>query len=85
MLGIFLLRLDGLSLLANGTVSAVNSTAVVSNVRPSYNGITLTCSEVTDPISIGTVLIMRVAGECNCTQNTNKMIEDTHLVLDIYK
>ena len=58
MLGIFLLRLDGIS---NG--GAVNSTAVVNNVTLSDNGTTLKCSEnVNLTVFIETVL--RVAGEC---------------------
>lgn len=60
VLGIFLLHLDGI-LRLNGTVLAVNSTAVVSNVRPSYNGITLKCSEDAD-LSIFSEAVLRVAG-----------------------
>ena len=63
MLGIFLLRLDGISLLTNGSVSAVNSTAVVSNVQPSYNGTVLRCSEFAD-LMFNETLVLRVAGEC---------------------
>ena len=67
MLGIFLLSLDGISLLTNGTVSAVNSTAVVSNVQPSNNGSTLKCSENAD-ISMFSETVLRIAGEwCNGT------------------
>lgn len=64
MMGIFLLRLDGISLQTNGMVSAVNSTAVVSNVLLSYDGITLKCSEDVD-LSMFSELVLRVAGECN--------------------
>ena len=63
MLGIFLLRLDGISLLTNGTVSAVNSTAAVYNIQPSYNGTTLRCSENTY-LSMFSETVLRVAGEC---------------------
>ena len=61
MLGIFLLRLDGISL-TGGAVSAVNSTAVVSNVQPSYNGTVLRCSEYSD-LSMFRETVLRVAGE----------------------
>ena len=60
VLGIFLLHLDGI-LLTNGTVSAVNSTAVVSNVQPSYNGTTLKCSEDAD-LSMFSEAVLKVAG-----------------------
>lgn len=63
-LGIFLLRLDGISLLTNGTVSAVNSTAVVSNVQPSYNGTTLKCYENAD-LSMFSRVVLKVAGKWN--------------------
>ena len=59
-LGIFLLRVDGV-LMTNGKVSAVNSTAVVNNVQPSYNGTVLRCSEYADP-SIFREIVLRVAG-----------------------
>ena len=65
MLGIFLLSLDGISLLTNGTVSAVNSTAVVSDVQPSYNGTVLKCSEFAN-LSMFSETVLRVAGECTC-------------------
>ena len=61
MLGIFLLHLDGISLM-NGMVLAVNSTAVVSNVQPSYNGTVLRCSEYAD-FSMFKETVLRVAGE----------------------
>ena len=61
MLGIFLLRLDGISLM-NGTVLAVNSTAVVNNVQPSYNGTVLKCSEFAN-LSMFSEAVLRVAGE----------------------
>ena len=61
MLGIFLLHLDGISL-TGGTVSAVNSTAVVGNVQPSYNGTVLRCSEYTN-LSMFREAVLRVAGE----------------------
>ena len=61
MLGIFLLHLNGISQM-NGVVLAVNSTAVVSNVQPSYNGTVLRCSEFTD-ISMFKETVLRVAGE----------------------
>ena len=61
MLENFLLQLDGISLI-NETVSAVNSTAVVSNVQPSYNGTVLRCAEYADP-SIFRETVLRVAGE----------------------
>ena len=61
ILGIFLLQLDEI-LLINGTVSAVNSTAVVGNVQPSYNGTVLRCAEFADP-SIFRETILQVAGE----------------------
>ena len=60
-LGIFLLHLDGISLM-NGMVLAVNSTAVVSNVQPSYNGTVLKCSEFAD-LNMFSESILRVAGE----------------------
>ena len=68
MLGIFLLSLDGISLLPNGTVSAVNSTAVVSNVQLSNNGTMLKCSENVD-ISMFGETVLRVSGKwcCACT------------------
>ena len=65
MLGIFLLRLDGISLLTNTTVSAVNSTAVVNDVQPSYNGTALKCFENSD-LSMFSETVLKVAGECNC-------------------
>ena len=60
LLGIFLLQLDGI-LLSNEKVLAVNSTAVVSNVQPSYNGTTLKCSEDAD-LSMFREAVLRVAG-----------------------
>ena len=60
LLGIFLLQLDGI-LLTNGKVSAVNSTAVVSNIQPSYNGTTLKCYEDAD-LSMFREAVLRVAG-----------------------
>ena len=60
-LGIFLLHLDGISL-TGGSASAVNSTAVVSNVQPSYNGTVLRCSEYTD-LTMFSEAVLRVAGE----------------------
>ena len=63
MLGIFLLHLDGISL-TNGTVSAVNSTAVVSNVQPSYNGTTLKCFE-NAVLSMFSEAVLRVSGKWN--------------------
>ena len=60
LLGIFLLQLEGM-LLTNGKVLAVNSTAVVSNVQPSYNGTTLKCSEDAD-LSMFREAVLRVAG-----------------------
>ena len=63
-LGIFLLRLDGISQ-TNGMVSAVNSTAVVSNIQLFYNGTTLRCSENAD-LNMFSETVLRVAGECNC-------------------
>ena len=63
-LGIFLLRVDGVSLM-NGMVSAVNSTAVVSNVQPSYNGTVLRCSEYAD-LSMLREIVLRVAGISHC-------------------
>ena len=69
MLGIFLLHLDGISLM-NGMVLAVNSTAVVSNIQPSYNGTALKCSEYTE-LTMFRETVLRVAGEslhgCTCT------------------
>ena len=59
-LGIFLLCVDGVSLM-NGTVSAVNSTAVVSNVQPSYNGTVLKCYEFAN-LSMFSEAVLRVAG-----------------------
>ena len=61
MLGIFLVRLDGI-LMTGATVLAVNSTAVVSNVQPSYNGTVLKCSEYAN-ISMFREIVVRVAGE----------------------
>ena len=46
----------------NGMASAVNSTAVVSNVQPSYNGTVLRCSEFTD-LSMFSEALLRVAGK----------------------
>ena len=60
-LGIFLIRLDGISL-TGGAVSAVNSTAVVSNVQLSFNGTVLRCSEYAD-LTMFSEAILRVAGE----------------------
>ena len=59
------MRLDGISLLTNGSavVLAVNSTAVVSNVQPSYNGTVLRCSEYAD-LKMFSEAVLRVAGEC---------------------
>ena len=64
MLGIFLVSLDGISQLTNGTVTAVNSTAVVNNLTLSDNGTTLKCSENAD-LSMFNEAVLRVAGECN--------------------
>ena len=61
MLGLFLLHLDGISRM-NGVVLAVNSTAVVSNVRLSYNETVLRCSEYAD-LSMFKETVLRVAGE----------------------
>ena len=60
-LGIFLLRLDGIALM-NGMVLAVNSTALVSDVQPSYNGTVLRCSEFANPNSMFIEAVLRVAG-----------------------
>ena len=60
-LGIFLLRVDGVSLM-NGMASAVNSTALASNVQPSYNGTVLKCSEFTN-LSMFSEALLRVAGK----------------------
>ena len=60
-LGIFLLHLDGIAL-TKGIVSAVNSTAVVNNVQPSYNGTVLRCSEYAD-LAMFRETVLRVAGE----------------------
>ena len=59
-LGIFLLRVDGVSL--NGMALAVNSTAVVSDVQPSYNGTVLKCAEHADPLNLFSEEVLRVAG-----------------------
>ena len=59
-LGIFQLRVDGVSQM-NGMASAVNSTAVVNNVQPSYNGTVLRCSEYAD-LSMFREIVLRVAG-----------------------
>ena len=65
MLGIFLLRLDGISLLTNGSVLAVNSTAVISDVRPTYNGTVLKCYEFAiKNLTVFIETVLRVAGEC---------------------
>ena len=61
MLGIFWLHLNGISLM-NGTVLAVNSTAVVSNVQASSNGTVLRCLEYAD-LSMFRETVLRVAGE----------------------
>ena len=61
MLGIFLLHLNGISQM-NGMGSVVNSTAVVNNVQPSYNGTVLRCSEYAD-LSMFREIVLRVAGE----------------------
>lgn len=63
ILGIFLVHLDGI-LLINGVVLAVNSTAVVSNVQPSYNGTTLKCYENAD-LSMFSRVVLKVAGKWN--------------------
>ena len=60
-LGIFLLHLDGISL-TGGTVTAVNSTAVVSDVQPSYDGILLRCSEFAN-LSMFSETILKVKGK----------------------
>ena len=62
-LGIFLLRVDGVSLM-NGMVLAVNSTAIVSDVQPSYNGTVLGCYELQTLVCSEAVL--RVAGISHC-------------------
>ena len=49
-------------------VSAVNSTAIVNNVKLSDNGTTLKCSESAD-LSMFSEIVLRVAGECHCTFN----------------
>ena len=59
-LGLFLLSLDEISLM-NGTVLGVNSTAVVNNVQPSYNGTVLRCSEFAN-LSMFSEAVLRVAG-----------------------
>ena len=59
-LGIFQLHLDGISRI-NGAVLAVNSTAVVSNVQPSYDGAVLKCSEYAD-LSMFRETVLRVSG-----------------------
>ena len=46
----------------NGIVSTVNSTAVVSNVQPSYNGTVLRCLELAD-LSMFSEAVLRVAGK----------------------
>ena len=46
----------------NGMVLAVNSTAVVINVQPSYNGTVLKCAEFADPSSLFSEAVLRVAG-----------------------
>ena len=62
-LGIFQLHLDGISQTAGGTVTtAVNSTAVVSEVLLSYDGTLLKCSEYTD-LSIFSETILKVKGK----------------------
>ena len=66
-LGIFLLQLDGI-LITNGTVLAVNSTAVVSNLQLSHNGTTLKCSEDTD-LSMFREAVLRVAGNIMAVSN----------------
>ena len=60
-LGIFLLYLDGISP-TSGPVKAVNSTAVVSDVLLSYDGISLKCSEYAD-LSIFRETILNVKGK----------------------
>ena len=60
-LGIYLLHVDEVAL-TGGMVSAVNSTAVVNNVQPSYSGTVLKCSENTD-LSMFSQTVLRVAGE----------------------
>ena len=60
-LGIFRLHLNGI-LLINGTVTAVNSTAVVSDLLPHYNGALLKCSEYAD-LSISRETILKVKGK----------------------
>ena len=61
----FLLRVDGVSLLMNGMGLTVNSTAVVSNVQPFYNGTVLRCSEYAD-LSMFKEIVLRVAGISHC-------------------
>ena len=63
-LGIFLLRVDGVSVM-NGTVLAVNSTAVVSDVQPSYNGTVLKCLEFAN-LSMFSEAVLSVAGISHC-------------------
>ena len=68
-LGIFQLHLDGISQTnASGTVKAVNSTAVVSDVLLSYDGISLKCSEYAD-LSIFSETILRLKGKNIATGN----------------
>ena len=61
MLGIFLLSLDGITQTTGGTVTAVNSTAVVSNVQTSFNGTVLKCSEFGD-LNMFHETVLRVSG-----------------------
>ena len=60
MLGIFLLSLDEIAQ-TGGIVTAVNSTAVVSNVQTAFNGTVLKCSEFGD-LNMFHETVLRVSG-----------------------
>ena len=76
-LGFFLLRVDGVSLM-NGMVLAVNSTAVVNNVQPSYNGTVLRCSEFAN-LSMFSEAVLKVAGIVSAYA-----LHNTHELLMLY-
>ena len=79
MLGIFLLRLDGIS--TDG--GSVNSTAVVSNVTLPDNGTTLKCFENVD-LSMFSETVLRVAGECISHKHDTIVAENRVVLLCYY-
>ena len=56
-----MLSLDEITQTTGGTVTAVNSTAVVSDVQTSFNGTVLKCSEFSD-LNMFYETVLRVSG-----------------------